>query len=100
MPGLTPVHLYTFSILVRRLTNIVFLPLPSGGFGGGGGGRRAFGTGYRRDEGGQDSYRQDSYRPDSYRRDDYRVSGDRYGDRGSDRYERREESRDDRGEKV
>ncbi|XP_021421400.1 eukaryotic translation initiation factor 4B isoform X1 [Oncorhynchus mykiss] len=68
-----------------------------GGFGGGG--RRAFGTGYRRDEGGQDSYRQDSYRSDSYRRDDYRVSGDRYGDRGSDRYERREESRDDRGEK-
>uniref|UniRef100_A0A8C7D444 Eukaryotic translation initiation factor 4B n=1 Tax=Oncorhynchus kisutch TaxID=8019 RepID=A0A8C7D444_ONCKI len=66
-----------------------------GGFGGGG--RRAFGTGYRRDEGGQDSYRQDSYRSDSYRRDDYRVSGDRYGDRGSDRYERREESRDDRG---
>ncbi|CAB1336800.1 unnamed protein product [Coregonus sp. 'balchen'] len=63
-----------------------------GGFGGGGGGRRAFGTGYRRDEGGQDSYRQDSYR-----RDDYRVSGDRYGDRGGDRYERREESRDDRG---
>uniref|UniRef100_A0A8C7D2Z1 Eukaryotic translation initiation factor 4B n=1 Tax=Oncorhynchus kisutch TaxID=8019 RepID=A0A8C7D2Z1_ONCKI len=63
----------------------------------GGGGRRAFGTGYRRDEGGQDSYRQDSYRSDSYRRDDYRVSGDRYGDRGSDRYERREESRDDRG---
>uniref|UniRef100_A0A8C7QRF3 Eukaryotic translation initiation factor 4B n=1 Tax=Oncorhynchus mykiss TaxID=8022 RepID=A0A8C7QRF3_ONCMY len=51
----------------------------------------------QRDEGGQDSYRQDSYRSDSYRRDDYRVSGDRYGDRGSDRYERREESRDDRG---
>ncbi|XP_045552357.1 eukaryotic translation initiation factor 4B isoform X5 [Salmo salar] len=64
---------------------------------GGGGGRRAFGTGYRRDEGGQDSYRQDGYRQDSYRRDDYRGSGDCYGDRGGDRYERREESRCDRG---
>ncbi|XP_029574361.1 eukaryotic translation initiation factor 4B isoform X4 [Salmo trutta] len=63
----------------------------------GGGGRRAFGTGYRRNEGGQDSYRQDGYRQDSYRRDDYRGSGDCYGDRGGDRYERREESRCDRG---
>ncbi|XP_041701348.1 eukaryotic translation initiation factor 4B [Coregonus clupeaformis] len=59
---------------------------------GRGGGRRAFCTGYRRDEGGPDSYRQDSYR-----RDDYRGSGDRYGDRGGDRYERREESCGDRG---
>ncbi|XP_038864636.1 eukaryotic translation initiation factor 4B-like [Salvelinus namaycush] len=57
----------------------------------GGGGRRAFGTGYRRDEGGQDGYRQDGYR-----QDDYRGSRDRYGDRGGDRYERREESRCDR----
>ncbi|KAL1020771.1 hypothetical protein UPYG_G00004460 [Umbra pygmaea] len=77
----------------------------------GGGGRRAFGTGYRRDEGGQESYRRDDYRGNGDRYGDRggdRYSdrggdrygdrgGDRYGDRGGDRYERREESRDDRG---
>ncbi|XP_051516149.1 eukaryotic translation initiation factor 4B-like isoform X3 [Myxocyprinus asiaticus] len=46
------------------------------------GGRRAFGSGFRRDY--------------DERRDDFRGSGDRYADR-EDRFERREEKREDRG---
>lgn len=53
--------------------------------GGGGGGRRAFGSGFRRDY------------------DDSRGSSDRYGDRDrygerEDRFERRDERREERGE--
>lgn len=58
-----------------------------GGGGAGGGGRRAFGSGFRRDY------------------DDNRSSSDRYGERDrygdrEDRYERRDERREERGESL
>ena len=72
-----------FPLLVFQVPCI--LSILSGFDSGSGGSRRAFGTGFRRDY------------------DDNRGSGDRYGDKdryGSrdDKYEKREERQDDRGE--
>ena len=66
------------------LSLVVFLGFDSRS---GGGGRRAFGSGFRRDY------------------DDNRGSNDRFGDRDrygdrEDRYEKREERRDERGENA
>lgn len=52
---------------------------------GGGGGRRAFGSGFRRDY------------DDSRGSNDRYGDRDRYGERDSDRYDRRDDRREERG---